>query len=112
MATLDITGDEVAVRLTSLEKLWSLRGDVTFPRDAVAGTERFDNGMDAVRGIRAPGLGVPGRRAVGIWRRKGSKELVIAKRGQPAVRIELTGEPWGAVVLGTDDPAAVEAALA
>lgn len=107
MATLEITDDEVRVQLTPLEKVWSLRGDVTFPKGAVTGTERFDNGMDAVRGVRAPGLGLPGLRAVGVWRRREGKELVIAKRGQPAVRIELDDQPWEAIVFGTDDPDAV-----
>ncbi|HEX4902701.1 MAG TPA: hypothetical protein VFV42_07820 [Acidimicrobiales bacterium] len=111
MATIEVGEREVRVRLQPIERFFSLRGDVTFPREAVASVTVFERGLDAVHGIRAPGLGAPGVRAVGIWRRRNGKELVVAKRGQPAVRIELRDEPWGAVVIGADDPEAVAAAL-
>ena len=111
MATIEIHEREVRVRLRPIERLFSFRGDVTFPREAVASVTVFERGLDAVRGIRAPGLGVPALRAIGTWRRRGGKELVVAKRGQAAVRIELRHQPWAAVVIGADDAEAVAASL-
>lgn len=111
MATIEVRDREVHVRLTTFEKLFALHGDLSFPRRAVTSVERFDVGLEAVRGFRAPGLAVPGRIMIGTWRRKGGKELVVVRRDEPAVRIELDGEPFRAVVIGGDGVAAAETAL-
>ena len=107
MATIEVGEHEVRVRLRPIERFFAVRGDVTFPRSAVAGVEVLDKGLSGVRGIRAPGLGLPGMAAIGTWRRRGGKELVVARKGQGAVRITLRDQPWGAVLVGADDPEAV-----
>ena len=111
MAELEVSGGEVQVRLTTAEKIFALRGDYAFPLRSVTSVEVFDQGLDAVRGIRAPGMAIPWRRAVGTWRRWAGKELVSVRRGQPAVRVTLDGEHFGAVVIGVDDAARIESAL-
>ncbi|MFG2057448.1 hypothetical protein ACGFI9_25850 [Micromonospora sp. NPDC048930] len=67
MATIAFDNDRIRVRLTPAEKLWALRGDLSFPRDAVRAVTVEPDGLHATRGMRAPGLGVPGRRKVGTW---------------------------------------------
>ena len=111
MAHLHITDDHVDVRLTRAEKFFALRGDYRFPRHAIESVEVFDDGLDATKGIRAPGLGIPRVRRVGTWRGRHGKQLVSVSRNQPAVRITLEGEGYRAVVVGVDDPAPVRAAL-
>jgi len=111
MARIDVDDRQVRIRLTTIEKLFALRGDLTFPRAAVRSVERFDEALDAVRGIRAPGLGVPGRVMIGTWRRRDGKDLVVARRGEPGVRIELEGQRFAAVVVGGDDVEVAVAAL-
>ena len=108
MATISIDNDTVRIRLTVLEKVFALRGDVTIPRAAITGVERFEDGLDAVSGLRAPGLAIPTRVKIGTWRRRDGKELVIVRRGQPAVRLALRNHPWRALVIGTADPSAIE----
>lgn len=111
MATLHLTDDHVEVRLTTAEKLAALRGDHRVPTDRITGVEVFDDGLDATRGIRAPGLAIPGRRRIGTWRRRGGKELVSVRGGQPAVRISLHGDRYLALVIGLDDPTPIAEAL-
>jgi hypothetical protein len=111
MATIDVHDDEVVVRLTTFEKIFALRGDLRFPRGSVRNVERYDDGLDAVRGFRAPGLALPGIVKVGTWRRRSGKELVVVRRGEPALRIELDGQPFGALVVGGADVDAAHAAL-
>lgn len=111
MATVDVEGDTVTVRLSTAEKVASLRGDVRFPRSAVTGVEVVEDALGATRGMRAPGFALPGRRKIGTWRGRG-KEFVSAAGGQRGVRITLEGQPWAAVVLGLDDPEGVAARLA
>lgn len=112
MAALDITPDTVTVRFTTAETVLGLCRGVTFPRSSITGVTVVADGLAATRGIRAPGLGLPGVRKIGTWRRRGAKELVSVRRGQPAVRIELTGQPHAAVVIGVDDAERVAAELA
>lgn len=111
MAHLDITDDHVDVRLTRAEKFFALRGDYRFARRNVESVEVFDDGLDATKGLRAPGLGIPGMRRVGTWRSRDGKQLVSVRRNQPAVRITLTGERDRAVVIGVDDPTAIRTSL-
>jgi hypothetical protein len=91
MATLTTTPSALTVTLSRFEKFFGMLRDRTFPRSAVTAVELCPEGLHAVRGLRAPGLGLPGVRLVGTWRRRGAKSLVSVRGGQPAVRVTLTG---------------------
>ncbi len=110
MARLDV-GDEAAVVLLTVgEKVAALRGDLRFPLSSVRSVEVLADGGGATRGVRGPGLPIPGRR-IGTWRRAGNKMLVSVRRRQPALRIALAGQPHGAILLGVEDPGAEKAKL-
>lgn len=64
-----------------------------------------------MRGIRAPGLGVPGRTKIGTWRSKGSKTFAVAQHGQPGVRIRLQDNTFDQIVLSMPDGPGVVAAV-
>ncbi len=111
MATLQLTETTLSVRLTRAETILGLLRDVDLPRSAGRDVEVVADGLAAARGLRAPGLGVPGRRKIGTWRRIGERSLVSVRRGQPALRIALEGQRYDTLVIGTDEPAALAAAL-
>ncbi|MER7457694.1 hypothetical protein [Micromonospora sp. NPDC126480] len=104
MAVVEIDRDSVHVRLSTAEKIWALRGDVTFPRSAVRQVEVLPDGLAATRGLRAPGLGLPGLRKVGTWRGRAGTEFVSVRGGEPAVRITLAGQRYDAVLIGAAGP--------
>ena len=106
MATVTTTPQTLHVSLTRAERILGLLRDLEVPRSAVRAVEVVPDGLAAVRGLRAPGLGLPGRR-IGTWRGRGEKTLVSVRRGQPAVRVRLAGQRFDALLLGVDDPAAV-----
>jgi hypothetical protein len=110
MATLTITGDTLQVRFSTFEKVLGLVRDHSYPLSAVASTRVEADGLAAARGLRAPGLGVPGRRKIGTWRGR-SRTLVSVRRDQPAVVVDLAGQRFARLVIGTDDAAAVAARL-
>ncbi len=58
----------------------------------------------AVRGLRAPGTGVPGRVALGTWRRWHGKDFVAAYRHDPGVVIDLVDQPYDRVVISGPTP--------
>lgn len=110
MATLTVAGDVLQVRFTTFEKVLGAVRDHAYPLSAVTSAHVEDDGLAAARGMRAPGLGVPGRRKVGTWRGRG-RTLVSVRRGQPAVVVDLADKRFARLVIGTADAAAVASQL-
>jgi hypothetical protein len=111
MATVTTTPQTLSVTLTTTEKTLGLLRDLTVPRSAVTSVEVVPDGLSAPRGLRAPGLGLPGVRKIGTWRARGEKSLVSVRRGQPAVRVRLAGQRFDTLLVGADDAAAMAAEL-
>jgi hypothetical protein len=111
MATVTATPRTLTVSLSRSERVLGLLRSLEVPLSAVREVEVVPDGLAATRGLRAPGLALPGVRKIGTWRGRGTKTLVSVRRGQPAVRVHLTGQRFDALLLGVDDPAAVAATL-
>jgi hypothetical protein len=114
MATVDVQGENVIVRLSPIEKLGALHGDVTVPRPSVRAVEVTTQPFVELRGIRAPGTGLPGVIALGTWRRgRGKKDFVAVYRGRPAVVLDLDDRgPYDRLIISVDDPGEVRRRLA
>lgn len=111
MSSVIATPDSLQIRLTTLEKVTGLLGDLDVPRSAVVRAEAVGDGLAAARGVRAPGLGIPGRRKVGTWRRRGGKTFVVVRRGEPALRLELSEGRYRELLVGTPDAERLAATL-
>ncbi|MGO9899291.1 MAG: hypothetical protein ACLP0J_06295 [Solirubrobacteraceae bacterium] len=107
MADVTAQGDQLVVRLSPLERLAALRGDLRLPLSAVsdAAVERFP--WRALRGIRSPGTGWPGVIAFGVRRLTGDRKDFAAVLGKrPALRVELNPpSPFARLVITVDQPA-------
>jgi hypothetical protein len=112
MATIRREGDEVVVRLNDIEKTFALRGDVRVPASAVTAVRVTQSPFRELRGLRAPGTGLPGFVALGTWRYKGGKDFAAVYRGGPAVVVELAGTPFGRLIVSAHDADVVVASLA
>ena len=111
MASIQLSGDELVVRLTAPEKLSALHGDVRVPARAIKTVAVERRPLDAVRGLRAPGLSIPRRTKIGTWRRFRHRDFVVARRGMPAVRVRLAGAPFDDLLISTPDAEAAAAAI-
>ncbi|VEG54347.1 Uncharacterised protein [Mycolicibacterium aurum] len=103
MAELRRVGDEVEVRLSTLEKIAGMRRDFRVPVSAVTDVAVIDQPMAAVTGVRAPGAHVPGRVKIGTWRGRDGKTFASARAGVPAVRVDLVGQPFRQLVISVPD---------
>ncbi len=112
MTTILVSDDTLTVRLTRVSRIAGLLRDQVIPRSAVTSAEVVTDGLAAARGLRAPGLAVPGRRKIGTWRGRGGRRFVDVRRGQPALRLRLNGQRYDELLIGQDDAAALAALLA
>ena len=106
MTTINLSGDRLEVRFRPLEKLAGLLRDLDVPTSAITSVTVEPDGLAGAKGIRAPGLGIPGVRKLGTWRGRHRKAMVSVRRDQAAVRITLTGQKYDELLLGVDDAAA------
>ena len=106
MNTVSISADELVVEPQGLDKVWSLTDRLTIPLAHVRGAT-FDPGANAEpKGIRAPGLSVPGKWA-GTFIHDGEKSFWnVSKPGQTVV-IQLADEHFDRLILTVEEPRAL-----
>lgn len=104
MSTVELSGNIIAIQLTALERIGGLVKDLRIPVTAVISATAVPDGLRAARGLRAPGLAIPGRVKVGTWRGRNARSYVAVRPG-PALRLRLTGLSYDTVVVSTPDAA-------
>ncbi len=112
MAELQIEGDQLVVHLRALEKAEGAHGDIRLPLTAVTAVRAVDDPWPELRGIRAPGTGVPNVIAVGTRRGKFGRDFAAVHGKGPAVVVELDGAAYGRLVVTLDEAAARTQAVA
>ena len=111
MATLLIDDGDLVLRLSGWEKLGGLHGDIRVSRGAVEDVQVSRQPFGDLRGIRAPGTGLPRRIALGTWRHRGGKDFAALYGGKPGVIVHLRDGPFQRLLVSADDADAVAAAL-
>ena len=104
MAHLRIGDGSLQLLLTPLERLGGFHGPIVVPLTAVQGAWIADQPFSELRGLRAPGTGVPGLIALGTWRYSGAKDFVTVYGGQRALVLDLSGTEFARLVIGMSDP--------
>lgn len=113
MATLTISGGDLDVTMSVAEKLAAVHGDVRFPLSSVTEVAVEENVWTALRGLRAPGTGVPNVIAYGTRRWRGGKDLALVRGGRrPGLRVDFGSDaPFARLVATVDDPQAPAAMI-
>jgi hypothetical protein len=112
VAELQIDGNELVLHLRALEKVEGAHGDVRMPLSTVRAVRAVNNPWTELRGIRAPGTGLPNVIAVGTRRGKFGRDFAAVHGKGPAVVVELEGAEYGRLVVTLDDAAARAKAIA
>jgi hypothetical protein len=107
MAILVVEGDQLIMRMTTLEHVEGFHQDITVPLSAVRAVRVSANVWSELRGIRAPGTGIPHVVAVGTRRGSFGKDFAAVHGTGRGVVVELSGQPYGRLVLTVDDPDAL-----
>jgi len=112
MATLRVVGSMLEVQLSTLERLGAcVMHDPTVPLAAIQSVRVSDQPWSELRGIRAPGTGLPKVVMLGTRRYRGGKDFAAVYRSDPAVVVELAGAAYGRIVVSAGDPASVVAEI-
>ena len=112
MAEVQIDGTELVLHLRALEKAEGAHGDIRLPLSAVTAVRSVDDPWPELRGIRAPGTGLPNVIAVGTRRGKFGKDFAAVHGKGPAVVVELEGADYGRLVVTADDAAVRASSIA
>jgi hypothetical protein len=112
MATLAVDGNDLVVRLSALEKIGALRGNIRVPLAAVRAVRVSDTPWSELRGIRAPGTGLPGVISLCTRRGPGIHDFAAVYGRCPALVVEMTGASFDRFVVSCADAAEAAARLA
>lgn len=112
MAELVRTEDTVVLRLSAIEKLEGVHGDIEVPVSAILSVTVLDDVIHAVHGVKLPGSRVPGVFAMGTFlSREGNTFAMVHHQNKRGLKLVLKGAAYDALIVGFDDPEQVAASL-
>lgn len=105
MASLEVLSGELIVRLSGVERAAAMRREVRVALSSVTSVCAEPDPWGALRGVRAPGTGIPGVAVYGVRRVTGGAPDFAAVHGRgPAVRVDLApGAPFGRLLVTVED---------
>ena len=102
MARVHIADGHLHLRLSRAEKLQTLHSDLEVPLAHVVSVDPAHDLWPHLRGIRAPGTGIPRLLLLGTMRFKTGRDFCIAYHGKPGVIIRLREEKYERLLVATD----------
>ncbi|HEV2360890.1 MAG TPA: hypothetical protein VGS21_04235 [Acidimicrobiales bacterium] len=103
MAQVLVEGDELVVDMSGLEKVEGFHGDVRVPVSSVTSVRAVDSAWPELRGLRAPGTGIPQVIAVGTRRGSFGKDFAVVHGTGPAIVIDLRDADYERLIVTVDD---------
>jgi len=111
VATIAVLGEDLVVEMTLLERAEAFHSSVRVRRSAVREVRVVESAWPELRGVRAPGTGIPGVIAVGTRRGFFGKDFAVVHGRAPAVVVDLEGEEYSRLVVTSNDAAALAATI-
>ena len=115
MAELIVDDEDLVVRLTLGEKIWSFHGNIRVPVSAIIRVAPDPKPWLGLRGWRMAGISFTGYAVLGTRRHGTGYDFCILHRDQPAVRVDLASGRFSRLVIGVPedaDPVAEAARIA
>jgi hypothetical protein len=111
MATLVVEGTDLVVKMAEVEKFEAMHTDLHVPLATVRAVRVVDDAWPELRGIRAPGTGIPGVIAVGTRRGSFGKDFAVVHGRETAVVVELAGAPYSRLIVTNAEAENIAAAI-
>jgi hypothetical protein len=111
MAQCVVSGDQLVVQLSTVEKLESVHPDVVVPLTSIRSLEVVEDTMDYVHGLRL-GTGIPGATAVGTFTSKSDRIFGVIHHGRHrGIQILLEGADFDEILVGCADSEMVASSI-
>jgi hypothetical protein len=104
VAEIRVENGEVEVYLSMLERVGALHGEIRVPLSSVRAARVVQDAWPELRGIRAPGTGLPGQIMLGTCRGSFGKDFCAVYKHRPAIIVDLEGEEYQRLIVTQDDP--------
>jgi hypothetical protein len=112
VAEIRIEGDGLVLAMTLVERLEGLRKRILLPLESIKEVRAVTNPWRELRGIRAPGMGLPRVFAVGTRRGSFGKDFACVHGHGEAVVVDLCDEAeFHRLVVTTEDADSVVASI-
>jgi hypothetical protein len=103
MAHLEIDSTSLWLRMSRIERIAGLHKDVEVPVAEVAQVRAADDAWAEMRGMRAPGTGIPKVLMIGTMRSKDVKDFCVVRGRGPAVVVEVSSGEFSRLVVSDAD---------
>lgn len=108
MADLVREGAQLVLRLSTLEKVEGVHGDITIPISSVTSAIVMDDVIHAVHGMKLPGTRLPGFFAMGTFVSEEGHTFAMVHHNTPrGIKLAIQGGTYDALILGSDQPEAL-----
>jgi hypothetical protein len=107
VAKLTVDGNSLMLSLSPFEEIEGFHGSISVPVSSVREIRAVDDPWSQLRGLRAPGTGVPKVISVGTRRGGGIKDFVVVHGGGPVVVVEMEGAEFDRFVVTAEDATSV-----
>lgn len=86
MAKVELVGDEFILRLSRWERCFALHHEPRAPKESLESVTRISDpwNRQTLRGVRAPGTGIPFVLLLGTMRFRGGKDFTAIYKRKPA----------------------------
>jgi hypothetical protein len=109
--TIDRARGMVVVEPRGLDRLWGFVRRIEVPVSQVRGATHDPGAAQEYKGVRAPGLGLPGRKWVGTWRKDGERHYWNVTGGRDVVVVEVSTPRFSRLYLSVEEPRTVVDAI-
>jgi hypothetical protein len=109
VANFEIEGGMLHLKLSLVEKMEAFHGEIAVPLSSVAAVRAVLTAWPELRGMRAPGTGIPNVIAVGTRRGAFGRDFAVVHGKGPAVVVELQGAKYEHLIVTTQDAEGVAA---
>lgn len=105
--SIDDARKVLVVEPRGLDKVWGFVRRIEVPIDQVRGATHDPGTTEEYKGVRSPGLGIPGRKWVGTWRKDGQRHYWNVTGRKTAIVIQTTSPRFQRLYLSVEDPRVV-----
>ena len=111
---MNVTVDQQGLRVTLSrpERLGAFHGDVSVPVSGLVSAQAVGDVSQHLRGVRAPGTGVPGVLMLGTTRYDGKRDFCSVHRHDPGLVVELRNQEFARILVSLPHAEATNLAAA